>query len=428
MSAQKFRIREHVLPGQHIRHYPRSTANKQEDLIKFVIKQYIPLRNADPPEGSITILAAHANGFPKELYEPLWDELLDQSRHYGISIRSIWIADVSFQGASSVVNEGLLGNDHMLQMVNHFREEMPRPIVGIGHSMGGNNLVNLSLIHPRLLETIVLIDPVIQRYASMQGNYGPAQASSGRRDRWPSRAAAAAAFKRSKFYQSWDPRVLDLWVQHGLRELPTALYPDSSSEHSLKTSLEDTEPSRRTAGSEQKEVTLKTTKHMEVFTFMRPNWNVDPNGRTHPDVPVTDSQSSPFYRPEPLITFGQLPHLRPPVMYIFGSESAMSAPQLRADKLINTGTGIGGNGGIKAGNVKEVVFDKTGHLIPMEKVSETAQTCAEWLSERAGKGWQELERQEAEEWDRLSLREKTTMSEEFLAKIQGEDWLGKSKL
>lgn len=34
-------------------------------------------------------------------------------------------------------------SDHardLLHMINHFRREMPRPLVGIGHSMGGNNL------------------------------------------------------------------------------------------------------------------------------------------------------------------------------------------------------------------------------------------------------------------------------------------------
>ena len=28
----------------------------------------------------------------------------------------------------------------LLHMINHFRKEMPRPLVGIGHSMGGNNV------------------------------------------------------------------------------------------------------------------------------------------------------------------------------------------------------------------------------------------------------------------------------------------------
>ncbi|KAH8736089.1 hypothetical protein BGZ61DRAFT_472454 [Ilyonectria robusta] len=35
-------------------------------------------------------------------------------------------------------------------------------------------------------------------------------------------------FKKSKLYQSWDPRVLDAWVRYGLRELPTDLYPNDS--------------------------------------------------------------------------------------------------------------------------------------------------------------------------------------------------------
>lgn len=33
----------------------------------------------------------------------------------------------------------------LLHMINHFRNQMPRPLVGIGHSMGGNNL--WALIH-----------------------------------------------------------------------------------------------------------------------------------------------------------------------------------------------------------------------------------------------------------------------------------------
>ena len=110
-------------------------------------------------------------------------------------------------------------------MVNHFRKQIKRPIIGVGHSMGGSQLVNLSLMHPRLFTSLILIDPVIQRLPSAKGNMGPAKASTNRRDRWPSRVAAEASFKRSKFYQSWDPRVLDLWVKHGLRELPTYIHP-----------------------------------------------------------------------------------------------------------------------------------------------------------------------------------------------------------
>ncbi|KAI9713784.1 MAG: hypothetical protein M1820_000514 [Bogoriella megaspora] len=429
MSSQLFRIQEHILPGQHIRHYPHSTANSQEEIINFVVKQYTPLENIHPRPGDVTIIGAHANGFPKELYEPLWEDILTRSKQYGLSIRNIWIADFAFQGQSGVVNEGKLGNDpswydharDLLLMINHFRSEMPRPIVGIGHSMGGNNLVFLSLMHPRLLETLILIDPIVQRFASVQGNFVPSQASSRRRDRWPSRAAAAAAFRKSAFYQKWDSRVLDRWIEHGLRELPTALYTDDKGPPSST-------PEGTAVDSAEipKEVTLKTTKHMEVFTFMRPNWDPVPNRKTHADAASPYNSNWPFYRPEPSITFAQIPNLRPSVLYIFGTESTVSSGPFRADKLANTGIGVGGSGGVKEGNVKELMI-QAGHLIPMEAVKQTAESCLEWLSERVGKTWRDEEAREAEEWARLSSREKSTMSEEYLRKLQGAK-LDKPKL
>ena len=66
----------------------------------------------------------------------------------GTGVRGIWIADVAQQGQSGIVNEQLLGNDpswydhprDLLGLINMKRKDMPRPIVGIAHSMGGNNL------------------------------------------------------------------------------------------------------------------------------------------------------------------------------------------------------------------------------------------------------------------------------------------------
>lgn len=50
----------------------------------------------------------------QELYEPLWEDIHARSKASGFRIRSIWIADVAQQGQSSVLNEGLLGNDREL--------------------------------------------------------------------------------------------------------------------------------------------------------------------------------------------------------------------------------------------------------------------------------------------------------------------------
>ena len=145
---ESFRVVEHQVPCQHIREYPQATADTQEDVLYLDVKQYIPTSNPNPQPGDITIIGAHANAFPKELYEPLWDDLLARSAKHGFRIRSIWIADVAHQGQSSIVNESLLGNepswhDHsrdLLHLINVKRDEMPRPIIGVGHSMGGNQL------------------------------------------------------------------------------------------------------------------------------------------------------------------------------------------------------------------------------------------------------------------------------------------------
>lgn len=143
-----FKVVEHQFPAQHIREYRQATAHSQEDVLTISAKQYVPLDNPNPKPGDVTIIAAHANAFPKELYEPLWEDLLTRVAKAGWRIRSIWAADVAHQGHSSHLNEQSLGNepawhDHsrdLLHMMNLKRDEMPRPIIGIGHSMGGNQL------------------------------------------------------------------------------------------------------------------------------------------------------------------------------------------------------------------------------------------------------------------------------------------------
>lgn len=47
----------------------------------------------------------------QELYEPLWEEIYERSKTFDFRIRSLWMADVSHQGMSGVINEHNLGND-----------------------------------------------------------------------------------------------------------------------------------------------------------------------------------------------------------------------------------------------------------------------------------------------------------------------------
>lgn len=312
-------------------------------------------------------------------------------------------------------------------MINHFSAQMPRPLIGVGHSMGGAHLVNLALLHPRLLSTLILMDPVVQRIPNADGNYLPAKMSAVRRDRWPSRAAARTAFKKSKFYQTWDPRVLDRWIEYGLRELPTALYPTSSAAAmpSPVISADMTSATVQPDADTEREVTLTTPKHQEVLTFMRANFAPLSSSQTpvdmltHPDLDHSVGVIAPFYRPEPIALFARLPSLRPSVLYIFGSESTLSAPELCADKMAVTGVGAGGSGGAANGRVREVLLQGIGHLIPMETVGVTADHCSIWVDEELKRFREEDAR--IEEMRRAIPREKRAfMTEEFVRTATGD--------
>lgn len=294
-------------------------------------------------------------------------------------------------------------------MINTLRPQ--RPLVGVGHSFGGATLVNVSLSHPRLFTTLVLLDPVIARYSANVGNMAlsPATASIYRRDLWPTRSEARQAFEKSPFYKGWDKRVLDAWVKHGLTPTDEE-NPDS-------------------------EVTLTTSKHQEVFTFLRPSYTaynpegteiVDPSAT--PDIQHIAEQVSeheracytfPFYRPEPTNTTGLLPHLRPSTLYVFGGTSMLSPLELREEKLKTTGVGVGGSGGAAKGRVKAVLAEDNGHLIPMEIPQFCAQHAADWIQQEL-QVWQ-AEEDEYVEWSRKSPEEKSTVSEDY-KKHAGKPW------
>ncbi|PNP42127.1 hypothetical protein TGAMA5MH_05808 [Trichoderma gamsii] len=422
-SSSVFDIHEHTIQASHIREYPRATATSQDEALLLHVKQYAPKHGGPARKGDITIIGAHANGFPKELYEPLYEELLKELEKQGLRLRAIWIADAAHQGQSGILNAANLGNDpswldyarDIAHLINTIRP--PRPLIAMGHSFGANALTNVALMHPRLFTGFIMLDPVIARFAGApppsstpsasvsaapETFPSPASLSITRRETWPSRAAAREAFLSRPFYRDWDPRVLDLFVQYGLRD-------DVASPSS-----KDPSPVR-----------LTTTKHQEVFTFVRPLWPaVDPttNTITNPSlIPDHDFDlqtliQTPVYRPEQNATFLRLPHLRPPILYIFGGTSTVSPPRIVKEKLDTTGVGVGGSGGVRAGRVKHVIHPESGHLVPMEKPLFCAKAAAEWTKTEIERWWEE--EKAYEEWTNKSLEEKSTIDDELRRRIE----------
>ncbi|KAF5021532.1 hypothetical protein F66182_6414 [Fusarium sp. NRRL 66182] len=374
-----FKIKEHIVEASYIREYAHATSHSQDEKLQLHVKQYIPKDN--------------------ELYEPLWEDIYQEAKSRNLNIHSILIADAAWQGQSGLINKDSLGNDpswldyarDMLQIINVFRP--PPPIIGVGHSFGANALANVALIHPRLFTSLVLLDPVISYFSAIPDRTtpSPASISMSRREVWPSHAEAASAFRRSPFFKTWNPRVLDRWITYGVTGIPG-----------------------------KDEVTLTTTKHHEVFNFLRPSWGAyDAEGETllRPElVPDLDPNlhpswpTYPFYRSEGPDTARRLPHLRPSVLYIFGGKSNISPIELQEEKMTLTGSGVGGSGGQNKGRVGRAVGEENSHLIPMEDPLFCARKTTEWIKKEVERWW--VDERMYEDWTTKPTEEKTTLSEE----------------
>ncbi|KAF3181054.1 hypothetical protein EYR41_012016 [Orbilia oligospora] len=349
------RAEKHIVPAFPIRELVRGVRTGNEKL-ELVANCYRPLSNLNPKPGDLTILAAHGNGFHKELYEPFFESLVEEYQRKGSQIRSIWIADFHSQGESGVLNERKLGGDvswydhswDLLSLVMHLQNDFPRPIAAIGHSMGGAQLFNLSLMHPTLFSCVIGLDPIISPLPALPGASpgNPATLSAKRRDIWPSHEEAVKYFKSRPFYREWDPKVLEIHMKYGLRKVPTALYPDVTK-----------------VGPDA--VTLRTTKHQEVFTF----WRTRIQDRT-----------------EPKEVFSRLKDMKAPVCYIQGEDSIVNWGNKNELMILNTPQPC------------EIHFiPKCGHLVPLQKPKETAMIAATYLQRRTTI-WSEETEREKENW------------------------------
>lgn len=387
MSTSNFIIKTHVFEAQHIRHYPGATRNGDSDNQRLETKQYIPLANQKPKDGDVTIIGLHATSFPKELYEPLWDDLLALSDSQGFRIRSVWIADASNQNASGVLNEQTLGDDpsfsdyarDILHMTNVFREHMVPPIVGVGHSIGGAALIRLSCMHPRLFASMVLIDPILGMDTMANGQRLIGMAAT-KPDLFPSRDIAQKGFKKA--FRHWDERAFQRWMEFGLRDTPTLLYP---------------EPGK---------VTLRTTKANEAWSYARAHFDQENEDGTKSKTdwikyPDADPAMRPFYRPEGLEATEMLPRIRPDVLFLFPQHTA-SSPQSNEANVARTGTAIGGSGGAREGKVAQAIVKNAGHLCPFEAPTACAKAIAKWLGPDL-RAWMERSVYERENRDDKSI-------------------------
>ena len=375
MSEELWDIREHVIPASHIRGFSRGARNEQTGHLRLAVKQYVPRKLSEPKVGDVTLIMAHGVGSSKESYEPFYDELLTRN----IPIRAVWAMDAAHHSASYLLNEDRIGDDphwldssrDMMQMVNHFQEQMPPPLIALGQSWGCVTIAGVSFMHPRLFTSMVFLEPTFgtnpmirtkDRAKRRPDRLHRGVAMAKRQDTWPSLAAARTRLRASPYYAAFDARVFERVMKNDFRP--------ASAEGCAKVGSADA-------------VTLVTPKAMEVATMMRPDppfdgYPEESDLRNRPDDIIDTRIVQGFYRGEVVKIYEDLPCVLPSTLLVWASKSLAGTDYAR-DITNRIGIGYGGNGGVAAGRVKSVDIPDIGHPLPLEKPGVVAEAVAEWL-------------------------------------------------
>lgn len=205
----------------------------------------------------LTLFFAHANGFPKEMWESVLAVLLASPA--GRIIDEVWAWESVQHGDAALINAGNLSavfdwQDNARDIINFMINFLPaapsttplpthlarlpnaeaelrkvngfahRTFIAVGHSYGGCTSTLAAQMFPNLFSSLILIDPVIVKPPSTEQEYAEGtQAGTDnlilgalmRRDTWSSKAEALSTFQKSPFFLAWDPTSLELYVACG---------------------------------------------------------------------------------------------------------------------------------------------------------------------------------------------------------------------
>ncbi|KZT09004.1 alpha/beta-hydrolase [Laetiporus sulphureus 93-53] len=202
--------------------------------LKLVANRYA---SPVPAAAGMTLLFTHCIGAHKELWEPVIAQLF-KNKDTAPLIREAWSIDWQSHGDAAVVNEHLLksrgvsaleyANGVVALLSSHHLQG--HSILGIGHSAGATAILLSTLAFPQdksPYRGIVLTEPAITtreefeqhregRTATLAAVF---KAVDERRDMWRDRTEALQHFKKRLPFRTWDPRILQLFMRHGLRDV-----------------------------------------------------------------------------------------------------------------------------------------------------------------------------------------------------------------
>lgn len=165
------------------------------------------------------IFFAHGNGFPSSCYRKLLVALKDE---YHVKTLEMVGHDPRYP-----VTENW---DNLVQeLIDTIQIQSKRPVIAVGHSLGGILSIRASVYRPNLFEAVILLDsPMLGHVKShlirvikqlgVIDKFTPADRTKRRREHWSTRDEAYAYLKTKSFFKNFDPDCLMDYVRYGLKK------------------------------------------------------------------------------------------------------------------------------------------------------------------------------------------------------------------
>ncbi|MHB8577177.1 MAG: alpha/beta fold hydrolase, partial [Dehalococcoidia bacterium] len=160
------------------------------------------------------LLFLHPTGFHAHVWEPYAEHLAARFRCLALDTRGHGDSDKpGVYGWTDFADDLEAALDH-LGLAS---------VVGIGHSAGATSIAVVAARRPDLFARVVLLDPILflgEPTPSNRTDNALFAAARRRRMRFASREAMLENYAAKPPFAAWDRRLLELYVNHGVRDLP----------------------------------------------------------------------------------------------------------------------------------------------------------------------------------------------------------------
>ncbi|KAI1011528.1 hypothetical protein LB504_002217 [Fusarium proliferatum] len=215
---------------------------------KLVAKRYIPANQVNKSEQGITLLTLTGMGVPKEMFEPMLEDLLPRLRKSGVKVEEIWAVDMPLSGqtaeANSVgylyANEKDIVRDLLLfltaylpvqpggELPKHLEPRTPtaqaqqptrQNLHVFAHSLGAQAAILASVHAPNIFSSLMVVDPAMIPAGKINDAMTKLPKDIfclGLEQNFPDRNAVEKALRETKRTKNWDERAIRMFTQHGI--------------------------------------------------------------------------------------------------------------------------------------------------------------------------------------------------------------------